>query len=122
MSTCEVEAKTNSCPITVTENAANEVKRIISDNNFTEKVYLRVRVQGGGCSGFQNKLDLDQNYNDKTDNLFDVHGIQVVVDKRSMIYLEGATIDFHNDLNKRGFSVTNPQAKSTCGCGSSYSM
>ena len=108
--------------VTLTETAANEVKRIIADNNFTEKVYLRVRVQGGGCSGFQNKLDLDQNYNDKTDNLFDLHGIQVVVDKRSMIYLEGATIDFHNDLNKRGFSVTNPQAKSTCGCGSSYSM
>jgi iron-sulfur cluster insertion protein len=122
MSACQVEPKTISCPITVTENAANEVKRIIADNNFTEKVYLRVRVQGGGCSGFQNKLDLDQNYNDKTDNLFDLHGIQVVVDKRSMIYLEGATIDFHNDLNKRGFSVTNPQAKSTCGCGSSYSM
>ena len=122
MSACELETAANSCPITVTENAANEVKRIISDNNFTEKVYLRVRVQGGGCSGFQNKLDLDQNYNEKTDNIFDVHGIQVVVDKRSMIYLEGATIDFHSDLNKRGFSVTNPQAKSTCGCGSSYSM
>lgn len=122
MSACELETAANPCPITVTENAANEVKRIISDNNFTEKVYLRVRVQGGGCSGFQNKLDLDQNYNEKTDNLFDVHGIQVVVDKRSMIYLEGATIDFHSDLNKRGFSVSNPQAKSTCGCGSSYSM
>jgi len=122
MSACELETAANPCPIKVTENAANEVKRIISDNNFTEKVYLRVRVQGGGCSGFQNKLDLDQNYNEKTDNLFDVHGIQVVVDKRSMIYLEGATIDFHSDLNKRGFSVSNPQAKSTCGCGSSYSM
>jgi len=122
MSACQIESKANTCPITVTEGAANEVKRIIADNNFTEKVYLRVRVQGGGCSGFQNKLDLDQNFNEKTDNLFDVHGIQVVVDKRSMIYLEGATIDFHNDLNKRGFSVTNPQAKSTCGCGSSYSM
>lgn len=122
MSACQAESKTNSCPITVTESAASEVKRIIADNGFTEKVYLRVRVQGGGCSGFQNKLDLDQNYNDKTDTLFDIHGIQVVVDKRSMIYLEGATIDFHNDLNKRGFSVSNPQAKSTCGCGSSYSM
>lgn len=122
MSSCQVETEVNSCPITVTVNAANEVKRIISDNNFTEKVYLRVRVQGGGCSGFQNKLDLDQNYNEKTDNLFDVHGIQVIVDKRSMIYLDGATIDFHSDLNKRGFSVTNPQAKSTCGCGSSYSL
>lgn len=108
--------------LNVTESAANEVKRIIQENNFTEKVYLRVRVQGGGCSGFQNKLDLDQNYNEKSDLLFDAHGIQVVVDKRSAVYLEKATIDFHSDLNKRGFSVTNPQAKSTCGCGSSYSL
>ena len=128
MSIAEVESKTAqivSAPpfeLNVTESAANEVKRIIAENSFTEKVYLRVRVQGGGCSGFQNKLDLDQNFNEKSDLLFDAHGIQVVVDKRSSVYLEKATIDFHNDLNKRGFSVTNPQAKSTCGCGSIYSL
>lgn len=114
-------------PITVTEKAASEVKRIIADQKtsggeFPEKVYLRVRVVGGGCSGFQNKLDLDPTFNEKFDELFDFHGIPVVVDKRSLVYLDGAQVDFHDDLNARGFSIQNPNAKSTCGCGSSFSM
>ena len=65
------------------------------------KLYLRVRVQGGGCSGFQNKLDLDAKYDEKTDHKFEFHGIEVVVDKRSMLYLNGAVVDFHDDLNKQ---------------------
>lgn len=115
-------------PVVVTEKAALEVKRHIADmeaRNDLEpgaKMYLRVRVQGGGCSGFQNKLDLDVKYDEKTDHKFEFHGIEVVVDKRSLLYLNGATVDFHDDLNKRGFTINNPQAKSTCGCGSSYSM
>jgi iron-sulfur cluster assembly accessory protein len=115
-------------PITVTEKAATEVKRHIADMQASGqiepdgKLYLRVRVQGGGCSGFQNKLDLDAKYDEKTDHKFDFHGIEVVIDKRSMLYLSGAVVDFHDDLNKRGFTITNPNAKSTCGCGSSYSM
>jgi iron-sulfur cluster assembly protein len=115
-------------PLDVTEKAAAEVKRHIADMQAGgqledgSKLYLRVRVQGGGCSGFQNKLDLDAKYDEKTDHLLHFHGIDVVVDKRSMLYLSGAVVDFHDDLNKRGFTVTNPQAKSTCGCGSSYSM
>jgi iron-sulfur cluster assembly protein len=115
-------------PLTVTEKAASEVRRHIADmesRNEVEpgsKLYLRVRVQGGGCSGFQNKLDLDAKYDEKTDHKFDFHGIEVVVDKRSMLYLDGAVVDFHDDLNKRGFTISNPSAKSTCGCGSSYSM
>ncbi|MFL5241763.1 MAG: HesB/IscA family protein [Gemmataceae bacterium] len=112
--------------ITVTEKAASEVKRIISDQQGTgampEKIYLRMRVVGGGCSGFQHKLDLDPLINEKLDEVFDFHGVPVVVDKRSLMYLENATVDFHDDLNKRGFSITNPSAKSTCGCGSSFSM
>ena len=115
-------------PVVVTEKAALEVKRHIAD--MTERgeieaggtLYLRVRVQGGGCSGFQNKLDLDAKYDEKTDHKLEFHGIEVVVDKRSMLYLNGAVVDFHDDLNKRGFTISNPQAKSTCGCGSSYSM
>ncbi|MEO2089009.1 MAG: iron-sulfur cluster assembly accessory protein [Gemmataceae bacterium] len=115
------------CPITLTERAASEVKRAIADYKAGDDapegdMHLRLRVQGGGCSGFQNKLDLDPSYNEKLDHLFEVNGVKVVIDKRSMLYLEGATVDFHDDLNKRGFSVTNPQAKGTCGCGSSYSM
>jgi iron-sulfur cluster assembly protein len=115
-------------PITVTEKAATEVKRHIADMVERKeiepggKLYLRVRVQGGGCSGFQNKLDLDAKYDEKTDHKFEFHGIEVVVDKRSMLYLSGAVVDFHDDLNKRGFTISNPSAKSTCGCGSSYSM
>jgi iron-sulfur cluster assembly accessory protein len=115
-------------PITVTEKAAAEVRRHIADmesRNEIEpgsKLYLRVRVQGGGCSGFQNKLDLDPKFDEKTDHKLEFHGIEVVIDKRSMLYLEGAVVDFHDDLNKRGFTISNPQAKSTCGCGSSYSM
>lgn len=115
------------CPVTVTEKAATEVRRAIADYQSggdapESELYLRLRVQGGGCSGFQNKLDLDPTYNEKIDHLFAVHGIKIVIDKRSMLYLEGATVDFHDDLNKRGFSISNPQAKGTCGCGSSYSM
>ena len=115
------------CPVTISDKAASEVQRAIADYKSggdapEGELYLRLRVQGGGCSGFQNKLDLDPTYNEKLDHLFDTAGIKVVIDKRSMLYLEGAVVDFHDDLNKRGFSVTNPQAKGTCGCGSSYSM
>jgi|SRR5579883_3165807 len=113
-------------PLVVTEKAASEVKRIIAEQQASgqmqEKIYLRVRVVGGGCSGFQNKLDLDPQVNPKLDEVFEFHGVPVVVDKRSLMYLGGATVDFHDDLNRRGFSISNPNAKSTCGCGSSYSM
>jgi iron-sulfur cluster assembly accessory protein len=111
--------------ITVTEKAATEVKRILAEQQaagMTEKLYLRLRVVGGGCSGFQHKLDLDPVVNPKIDEVMEQHGVSIVIDKRSLLYLEGVTVDFHDDLNKRGFSITNPQAKGTCGCGSSFSM
>ncbi len=86
------------------------------------KIHLRMRVVGGGCSGFQHKLDLDPVVNEKLDEVFDAFGVPVVVDKRSLMYLGDATVDFHDEINRRGFSITNPSAKSTCGCGSSFSM
>ena len=114
-------------PITLTEKAAGEVRRIIAEQKngggtLPEKIYLRMRVVGGGCSGFQHKLDLDPVVNAKLDDVFEFHGVPVVVDKRSLMYLGDVTVDFHDDLNKRGFSINNPSAKSTCGCGSSFSM
>ena len=112
--------------ITVTEKAASEVKRIIREQQeageMPDKIYLRLRVVGGGCSGFQHKLDLDVQVNDKLDEVLEMHGVPVVIDKRSLMYLDGVTVDFHDDLNRRGFSISNPNAKSTCGCGSSFSM
>ena len=112
--------------ITLTEKAAGEVRRIITEQRQTgaapDQLYLRMRVVGGGCSGFQHKLDLDPVVNEKLDETFEMHGVDVVIDKRSLLYLGGVTVDFHDDLNKRGFSISNPSAKSTCGCGSSFSM
>lgn len=111
--------------VIVTPKAADEVRRIMADQEaggVKEKLYLRMRVVGGGCSGFQHKLDLDPQVNEKLDEVFEVSGIPVVIDKRSLLYLGGVTVDFHDDLNKRGFSITNPSAKGTCGCGSSFSM
>src|SRR6266581_4182800 len=112
--------------ITVTEKAASEVKKIISEQQgvgaMPEKIYLRMRVVGGGCSGFQHKLDLDPQVNEKLDEVSEQFGVPVVIDKRSLMYLSDVTFDFHDDLNRRGFSINNPSAKSTCGCGSSFSM
>lgn len=109
-------------PVVLTEKAAAQVRQIAAEQTPGEKLYLRVRVVGGGCSGYQHKLDLDPQVNEKLDQTFVVNGVDVVIDKRSALYLDGVTIDFHDDLNKRGFSVSNPSAKSTCGCGSSFSM
>jgi iron-sulfur cluster assembly protein len=109
--------------ITLTEKAISEIKRIVQDDNLEQdKVALRVRVVGGGCSGFQTKLDLDEEFDEKKDFIFFEGGVRVAVDKRSAMYIEGATVDFHEDINKRGFVVNNPNAKTTCGCGSSFSM
>ncbi len=114
--------------ITLTERAAQAVQRFIEDQRQSgaikpeDKIYLRLSVKGGGCSGFQNKLDLDPLYNQKTDELMEQHGVQIVIDRKSLLYVGGAVVDFHNDLNRPGFSVQNPNAKTTCGCGSSYSV
>src|SRR4051812_25038682 len=112
--------------IVLTEKAAGKVKEIITEGQASgnlppEKMYLRLRVVGGGCSGFQHKLDLDPEVKDK-DEVFEFHGVPVVIDKKSLLYLSGAHVDYHDELHRSGFSVTNPAAKSTCGCGSSFSM
>jgi iron-sulfur cluster insertion protein len=112
--------------ITLTEKAASEVKKIIAEQlagpDAPPQVFLRMSVKGGGCSGFQNKLDLDKDMNPKVDELIEQHGVAIVVDRRSLMYLNDVTVDFHEDINKRGFSISNPAAKTTCGCGSSFSM
>jgi iron-sulfur cluster assembly protein len=120
-------------PINVTEKAAAAVRRFMadqmqalsqqatSDKPAPEKLYLRLRIIGGGCSGFQNKLELDDNVSDR-DEVFEFHGVPVAVDRRSLMYLQGATVDYYDDLTRSGFSISNPNAKSHCGCGSSFSM
>ncbi|MBY0230950.1 MAG: iron-sulfur cluster assembly accessory protein [Gemmataceae bacterium] len=113
--------------VNLSEKAAAKVKDIITEGQANgslpgEKLYLRLRVMGGGCSGFQNRIDLDPDIKEDKDEVFELHGVPVVIDKRSLLYLSGASVDYHDELHRSGFSINNPQAKSTCGCGSSYSM
>lgn len=109
--------------LNVTDRAKNELRTIFADQNMPpETTYARLAVQGGGCSGFQHRFMIDENYNEKLDIIVEFDGIKFVVDRRSALYLEGTTVDFHDDLNKRGFKFTNPSIKTTCGCGSSFNL
>ena len=107
--------------VTVTENAATEIKRVIEGQNMPESTCLRIGVAGGGCSGFQYSLGFDEKTDAAKDHISDQHGISVAVDKKSFLYLDGTTVDFHEGLDKRGFTFNNPNAVKSCGCGSSFS-
>src|SRR6266550_2601213 len=103
-------------PISLSESAAKEIKSIIKDQSLPEdKTRLRVGVKGGGCSGFSYMLDLVEDEPAESD------GVKVVVDMKSYLYLNGAEIDFKDEVMGRGFVFKNPNATSSCGCGSSFS-
>ncbi len=106
--------------IMLTERAVEEVKRIMDDQKMEEGTVLRVGVQGGGCSGFSYALGFDKTYDEKADTKYDCHGIDVIVDRKSALYLDGTTLDFYEGLEKRGFTFDNPNAVKSCGCGSSF--
>ena len=108
----------------VTDKAIAEVKKIVAEQSMDmSKVYLRVAVKGQGCSGFGYVLNLDEEYNEQKDFIEELpEGIKLVIDKRSAMYLDGVTLDFHESIDKRGFKFDNPQATGHCGCGKSFSM
>lgn len=104
--------------ITLTPAAADAVRDLMAKREL-DGYGLRVYIQGGGCSGYQYGMALDDNFRDE-DLVTDCHGVKVVVDEVSMNYMRGATIDFVDDLMGSGFKVENPNAASSCGCGSSF--
>jgi len=107
--------------ISLTEKAANEIKSIIREQNLpAESTRLRVGLKGGGCSGFTYMLDLVEEPAGENDEEMDSHGVRIVVDMKSHIYLDGVEIDFKDEVMGRGFVFKNPNATSTCGCGSSF--
>ena len=115
-------ATTETPAINLTEAAAREVRTIIEQQELDkDKVRLRVGVKGGGCSGFSYILDLTEVQKD-TDEEIELHGIKVICDPKSMLYLGGTTIDFKDEIMGRGFVFSNPNANSTCGCGSSFAV
>lgn len=106
--------------VVLTEKAAEEVKRIVEQQKLEEGTFLRVGVAGGGCSGFSYSLGFDNAYDEKADSRAEQHGVAVVVDKKSALYLDGTTVDFFDGIEKRGFTFENPNAVKSCGCGSSF--
>ena len=107
--------------VTLTEKAAKEVQRVMSDQKMPEATYLRLGVVGGGCSGFQYSLGFDDKIDDVKDELSEQHSIKMAVDKKSELFLDGTVLDFFDGLEKRGFTFNNPNAVKSCGCGSSFS-
>jgi iron-sulfur cluster insertion protein len=105
--------------ITVTESAVAKIQDILAEEN-NPSLKLRVFVQGGGCSGMSYGFTLDEQQNDDDWNL-EISGVQVLVDAMSGGYLQGAEIDYQEDQYGSTFSIKNPSAKTTCGCGSSFS-
>lgn len=103
-----------------TENAINEVKRLMDAADFDSTQYLRVGVKGGGCSGLSYVLGFDAKQDN--DEVYSQAGITFIMNKSHAIYLAGMEINWENGLNARGFTFTNPNASKTCGCGTSFAV
>ncbi len=103
-----------------TDSAANKVKQLIEEEGNTD-LKLRVFVSGGGCSGFQYGFTFDEVANDD-DTVMSKNGVQLLIDPMSFQYLAGAEIDYHEGLEGSQFVIRNPNAETTCGCGSSFSV
>jgi iron-sulfur cluster assembly accessory protein len=106
--------------IQLTDNAAIKVKEIMAQQN-PAPAGLRVAVVGGGCSGFSYHMAFD-NQENPSDNVYQFDGVKVLVDQMSEMYLEGVQIDYIESIEGAGFKFNNPNVKSTCGCGSSFSV
>lgn len=106
--------------IHVTEKAAQKIRELlVKEGVSAETGGLRVGVQGGGCSGLSYAMRLETQARDR-DNVFEEHGARLFVDPKSLLYLSGTTLDFVEELMRRGFVFHNPQAARSCGCGSSF--
>jgi len=106
--------------VELSDAAAKQVKELKRAQNLPDNVFLRMGVKGGGCSGLSYLLEFDSELGPH-DKEFEIDGIKVVVDKKSYLYLNGTTLDYLTQGLTGGFTFQNPQAKSSCGCGTSFS-
>ena len=106
-------------PVSLTDGAVKELTRIMQENNIPNNYGLRLGVKGGGCSGFSYVLGFDEKKD--SDSVYIVNGIKVLMQKAHAIYLLGMEVGWEEGLNNRGFTFQNPNAKETCGCGTSFS-
>ena len=107
--------------ITATKKAAERVFELMAEEHLDPNYFIRVAVEGGGCSGLSYKLDFD-NEEKQGDQTFESNGVKIVVDMKSFLYLCGTELDFSDGLNGKGFNFVNPNATRTCGCGESFAV
>lgn len=107
--------------INVTEKAKIRINKLREEEGHPMNSNIRVSVEGGGCSGLMYNLNFDDTTKE-SDQVFDDNGIKILVDKKSMLYLLGTTLDFSDGLNGKGFQFINPNASRTCGCGESFAV
>lgn len=107
--------------ISVTEKAKDRISALKQEEGHTENSNIRVSVKGGGCSGLMYDLGFDEEIK-PADQIFEDRGVKILVDKKSLLYLLGTTLDFSDGLNGKGFQFINPNASRTCGCGESFSV
>ncbi len=106
--------------VTLTPDAAKEIRRIIQENSFSENVAIRLGIKGGGCAGFTYYFDFESEEPKQMDRLFESQGLRLIVDRKSLIYIDGTQVDFKTSLMERGFKFDNPKAHAACGCGTSF--
>lgn len=111
---------TTAAPVKFTAGAVAEIKRLMQEPGFDNSKVLRIGVKGGGCSGLSYVLGFDEK--DENDNEYEHEGVPFVMNRSHELYLAGMEIDWENGLNNRGFTFSNPNASSTCGCGSSFGV
>lgn len=109
----------NTLPVILTTSALEEIRQLYRNSNLGPEYGLRLGVKGGGCAGFSYILDFDRPQ--PNDQIFELDGLKVFIDRAQEIYLYGTEIDFRNGLDNRGFIYNNPNATDTCGCGTSFS-
>jgi iron-sulfur cluster assembly protein len=107
--------------ITVSETAKTKLAQLMNESGFAVDSFLRVGVEGGGCSGLSYKMDFDTEMREG-DQLFEDKGVKILVDKKSFLYLVGTELEYSGGLNGKGFSFNNPNASRTCGCGESFAV
>ncbi len=112
---------TNTEKFTITDNAAKRVALLMSEEKNPNDIFLRIQVQGGGCSGFQYNYDFDTTLNDD-DLIIKKNGAKVAIDQTSLPFIEGSALDYVETLGSAAFEIKNPNATANCGCGNSFSV
>ena len=110
----------NKTPVNLSDNAVTEIKRLMNEDGFNNAQYLRIGVKGGGCSGMSYILGFE----DKTekDIIYEINGVQCIINPAHLIYLADMVINWEGGLNSRGFTFENPNASTSCGCGTSFAV